>query len=93
VKTHADIVDILRAQEDAIKTEFGIHEIGIVSPKVEYKPVADVCIFVEGVEPDHFKQLKSYLEAELDILVQLVEKASANGSFRYAFTDVKPKRA
>lgn|GEM_PF-2587584 len=92
MKTHADIVDIIRAQEIAIRTEFGVHEIGIVSPKVEYKPVGDVCLFVEGVEPDRLLQLKSYLEAELDIFVQIVAKATANGAFRYAFPDTKHKR-
>lgn len=91
MKTHADIVDILRAQEAAFKAEFGIHELGIVSPKVEYGPVADVCLFVDGIEPSRLEHLKSYLETELGILVQLVAKAAANGSFRYAFTASKQK--
>lgn len=91
MKTHADIVDILRAQEDALKTEFGIHELGIVSPKVEYGPVADVCLFVDGGVSSRLEQLKSYLETELGVMVQLVAKAAANGSFRYAFTAAKQK--
>jgi predicted nucleotidyltransferase len=91
MKTHADIINILQKQENYLKTEFSIREIGLVSPSVEYKPVSNVRFFVEGVETSKLVQLKAYLETELGILVELVAKAAANGSFRYAFTDCKRK--
>jgi hypothetical protein len=91
MKTHADIIDILQEQEDFLKTQFSIREMGLVSPSVEYKPVSSVRFFVEGIETSRLEQLKTYLETELGILVELVAKAAANGSFRYAFTDCQRK--
>jgi hypothetical protein len=93
MKTHADIIGILQNQESTLKARFSIREIGLISPSIEYKPVSSVCFFVEGVEASRLVQLKAYLETELGILVELVAKAAANGSFRYAFTDCKRKHA
>lgn len=92
MKTHADIVNLLRLQETVLKTDFGVREMGLVSPKTEYNPVANVCIFVEGVETTSFDQLRGYIETALDMPAQLISKAAASGSFRYVFTAAKDQR-
>jgi hypothetical protein len=80
---------MLREQENVLKTEFGVDELGIVSPKVEYKPVSSVCLFVGGLEPVGFEQVKTYLAKKLDLTVEIIAKAKANGTFRYVFTQSK----
>lgn len=86
MKTHATIVNILRTQEKTLKTDFGVYELGLVSPKVEYKPVSSICLFVGGLEASGYERLKSYLEAELGLTVEVIARANANGAFRHVFT-------
>ncbi len=90
MKTHADIVSILRAEENTLKTEFGMSELGLVSTNVEYRPVANVRLFVDGMEPAGFERLESYLATELGLTVEVIARATANGTFRYAFTRPRP---
>jgi len=85
VKTHADTVDLLKTLEATLKDRFAVTEMGLVSTKVEYKPVAAVRLFVVGPEPDTFGQLAAYLAGELDLAVEVIPKANANGFFRYVF--------
>lgn len=86
VKTHAEIVNMLKERERTLKTEFGLSDMGLVSASVEYKPVPSVCVFVGGLAPAGFDRLKTYLVAELGLPVEVIEMAKANGSFRYVFT-------
>jgi len=90
MKTHADIVSILRNEESALKTEFGMSELGLVSANVEFKPVANVRLFVDGMESSGFERLESYLSKELELTVEVIARSGANGTFRYAFTRPRP---
>jgi hypothetical protein len=90
MKTHAAIVTILKAEEDILRSEFGVCEMGLVSANVEYKPVSSVCLFVGGLEPSGFKQVKTYLETLLGLTVDVIAKANANGAFRRVFTRGQP---
>lgn len=92
MRTHAEILTILRAQESILKDQFGISEMGLVSVNVEYKPVLSVCLFVSGLEPTGFGRLSSYLNTELGVSVEVIEKTKANGSFRYAFSSFRRSR-
>ncbi len=86
MRTHAEIVSMLRAREISLKTEFGLSDMGLVSASVDYKPVASVGILVCGLAPAGFDRLKAYLTAELGMPVKVIEMAKANGNFRYVFT-------
>lgn len=86
MKTHAEIVNRLRAAEETLRADFGVQAMGLVSDKVEYRPVSDVCIFVEGLEPAGFERVKHYLETLLGLDVKVIAKANANGAFRRVFT-------
>ncbi|MDR3592231.1 MAG: hypothetical protein P4N41_21440 [Negativicutes bacterium] len=90
MKTHASIVSILRAQEKTLMADFGVSEMGLVSTNVEYKPVSSVCLFVGGLEPTGFEQLKQYLEGQLELTVEVIARANANGTFRHIFTRPRP---
>jgi len=85
VKTHADIIDHLKTLENILKDKFAVTEMGLVSPRVEYKPVAAVRLFVVGPAPDAFAPLEAYLTEELGLVVEVIAKTRANGFFRYAF--------
>jgi hypothetical protein len=90
MKTHAAIVSILRAQEETLMAEYGVSEMGLVSTNVEYKPVSSVCLFVGGLEPSGFERVKNYLEAQLEMSVEVIARANANGAFRHVFTRPRP---
>jgi len=90
MKTHADIVSLLREQENTLRTEFGISELGLVSNNVEYKPVSSVRLFVAGIEPSGFERLQHYLTTELGIAVEVIARANANGTFRRVFNELRP---
>jgi hypothetical protein len=90
MKTHAAIVSILREQEQTLMSEFRVSEMGLVSTNVEYKPVSSVCLFVGGLEPAGFERVKHYLEAQLDLTVEVIARANANGAFRHVFTRPRP---
>ncbi len=91
MKTHADVVDALRLLESVLRDRFAVQEMGLVSAKVEYKPVATVSLFVVGPQPADFGPLESYLAAELDLAVAVIPKTSANGTFRYVFAPPRAK--
>lgn len=85
MKTHADIIDILKTLESTLKDRFAVTEMGLVSAKVEYKPVAAVRLFVVGPAPAALGTLAAYLADELGLDVEVIPKTSANGFFRYVF--------
>ncbi len=68
-----------------LKDKFAVNEMGLVSAKVEYKPVAAVRLFVVGPAPAELDSLEAYLADELDLAVEVIPKTSANGFFRYVF--------
>jgi hypothetical protein len=90
VKTHADIIDHLRTRENILKDDFAVEEMGLVSSRVEYKPVASVRLFVAGPAPDAFGPLEAYLAEELELTVEVIPKTRANGFFRYVFAPPRP---
>ncbi len=91
MKTHADIVDALREMENTLRVRFAVREMGLVSARVEYKPVSAVRLFVVGPEPVAFGPLETYLAAELGLVVEVIAKTSANGTFRFVFAPPRAK--
>lgn len=90
MKTHADAIDHLKTLESTLKDKFAVSEMGLVSSKVEYKPVASIRLFVVGPAADQHGQLADYLTDELDLDVEVIPKTSANGFFRYVFAQPRP---
>ncbi len=91
MKTHADIIDQLKTLETNLREEFAVTQMGLVSTNVEYKPVASVRLFVVGPAPAAFGPLEEYLADKLGLTVEVIARASANGTFRYVFTSPRPE--
>ena len=77
--------------ENTLRSEFAIREMGLVSTNVEYKPVSGVRLFVVGPEPAAFGPLQTYLADKLDVAVEVIARANANGTFRFVFTSPRPE--
>jgi hypothetical protein len=91
LKTHADIIDQLKSIEADLRDEFAVSQMGLVSSRVIFKPVAAVRLFVVGPDPAAFGSLEAYLAEKLGVAVEVIARANANGAFRYVFTTPSPE--
>jgi DNA-binding transcriptional regulator YiaG len=74
MKTHAEIVTILKAEVTNLRNRCGVAELSLVTRRIQFEPVAEAQFWVEFTAVPCVERLKKYLERLLAIKVSFLPK-------------------
>lgn len=82
MKTHAEIVAILKPEVTNLRNRCGVAELSLVTRRIQFEPVASAQFWVEFTATPCVERLKIYLERLLGIRVSFLPKLQALVEYR-----------